>query len=55
MALFNFDESANTISINYFSIEKNKLYNIQNQMVVNFETYKKFSNSYFNPGSEVRV
>ena len=55
MALFNFDESAKTISINYFSIEKNKLYNIQNQMVVNFETYKKFSNSYFNPGSEVRV
>ena len=55
MALFNFDETAKTISINYFSVEKNKLFNVQNQMIVSFDTYKKYTTSYFNMNSEVRV
>ena len=47
LAMFHFDEANTTISINYFSVDKKLLYNIQNQMVVNFSDYTRMTAAYY--------
>ncbi len=47
MALFSMDEDENTLYLNYYSIDKNKLYNIQNQMKINYGDFTKYTRSYY--------
>lgn len=53
LGLLGFNESTKNITLNYFSTAKNQLYNIQNQMRINFETFEVRSQSYFYPGKEI--
>jgi len=47
LAMFHFDEANTTISINYFSVDKNLLYNVQNQMQVNFSDFTRLTAAYY--------
>lgn len=47
IALFSMNENENTLYLNYFSIDKNKLYNIQNQMEINYSGFTKYTRSYY--------
>ena len=53
LGLFNFNESKKEMTINYFSMEKNLCYNVQNQIRVNFETFDVKTGSYFHPNKEI--
>ena len=55
LALFNINEATSTLSINMFSLEKNLLYNTQNQMRINFSDYTRYTHSYYNFGEEVKA
>ena len=55
MGLFSFDEANTTLTLNYFSVEKNMFYNVQNQMRINFSDYTRYTASYYNPNSEIKV
>lgn len=55
LALFNINEATSTLSINMFSLEKNLLYNTQNQMRINFDTYTRYTHSYYNLGKEIKA
>ena len=45
MGLFSFDEANTTLTLNYFSVEKNMFYNVQNQMRINFSDYTRYTAS----------
>lgn len=47
MALFQFNESTQTLYLNYFSTDKNMLYNTQNQMIISYYGYTKFTKEYY--------
>ena len=55
MGLFSFDEANTTLTLNYFSVEKNMFYNVQNQMRINFSDYTRYTASYYNPNSEIKL
>ena len=46
-ALFTVNETESKLYLNYFSIDKNKLYNIQNQMVIDFDGFTTLTKSYY--------
>lgn len=47
MGLFSMHEDSNTLYFNLFSIDKNELYNIQNQMEINYGGFTKYTRSYY--------
>ena len=47
IALFSFNENDSILSLNYFSAEKNMLYNVQNQMQIDFSKYTKLTKSFY--------
>lgn len=53
LALFNINEATTTLTINYFSCENNMLFNVQNQMRINFTDYTRYTHSYYNFGKEI--
>ena len=53
LGLLGFNETTKDVTLNYFSTAKNQLYNIQNQMRINFQTYEIHTQSYFFPGKEI--
>lgn len=46
-ALFTVDEKESKLYLNYFSIDKNKLFNIQNQRVIDFSGFTTLTKSYY--------
>ncbi|MBQ8559823.1 MAG: metallophosphoesterase [Tyzzerella sp.] len=46
-ALFTINESESKLYLNYFSIDKNKLYNIQNQRTIDYSGFTKLTKSYY--------
>ena len=53
LGLLGFNETTKDMTLNYFSTSKNQLYNIQNQMRINFQTFEVHTQSYFFPGKEI--
>ena len=47
LALFTIDESESKLYVNYFSIDKDKLFNTQNQMEIDFEDFTVLTHEYY--------
>ena len=54
IGLFQFHEATSTVTFNYFSARKQELYNVQNQMSINFSTFTRLTHSYYTEGGIVR-
>jgi len=54
IGLFQFHEATSTLTLNYFSAAKGDLYNVQNQMVVNFSDFTRLTHSYYTQGGIAR-
>lgn len=52
MGLFSFNENKSIMSLNYFSAEKNMLYNIQNQMQIDYSKYTRLTKSFYDERGE---
>jgi len=50
ISLITIDESTSTLWLNTFSAGKNRLFNVQNQMKINFKTYERSVGAYYGEG-----